>query len=156
MPPKHTGWSDDAVEFRLSAWEVARHSEDIVLRFVMLDSICESAKVTQDWADNESWPPRFAEVRLIRNLLVHGSERPKEQVRRYLETCTVSIPTSRFTGRHKHLELARLRAPHLMSAVWKIVINDCVDSQIELSCGQPASLKGIILLDQGPYPINGS
>jgi len=152
IPPTHTGWPDDAVEFRLSAWDVARHTEESVLRFVMLDSICESAGVLQDWTNEQTWPPRFAEVRLIRNLLVHGSKTPNKQVRRYLETCTISTPINRFTGRHKHLELARLRSPHLKSAVWSIVINDCVDAEINLRSAQPASLSGIILLDNGPHP----
>jgi hypothetical protein len=79
MPPSHCGWSDDAVQFRLSAWDVARHTEDPVLRFVMLDAICESASVCRDWTDQSRPPPRFAEVRLIRNLLVHGSPSPNDQ-----------------------------------------------------------------------------
>ncbi|KZY74147.1 hypothetical protein A3740_17430 [Oleiphilus sp. HI0068] len=73
-PPSHNGWEDEGLEFRLNAWNVASKTEDVVLRFVMLDTICESTEVNQDWADRDKWPPRFAEVRLVRNLLVHGKE----------------------------------------------------------------------------------
>lgn len=152
IPPSHSGWSNDATEFRLSAWDIARHTDDHVLRFVMLDSICESAMVPQDWIDESSWPPRFAEVRLIRNLLVHGSMTPNYKVRLFLERCTKSVPINRFAGRRDHLELARMRSPHLMSAVWQIVINDCVDVQVDLRCAEPATLRGILLIDKGPYP----
>ncbi len=156
MPPSHSGWPNGAIEFRLSAWAIARHTDDPTLRFVMLDSICESAEVPQKWADYSTWPPRFAEVRLIRNLLVHGSMTPNSEVRRFLERFTISIPGNRFTGRYKHLELARVRSAHLMSAVWAIVINDCVDVQIDLRPAQPATLQGFLLVDKGPYPINMS
>lgn len=153
MPPSHCGWSSDAVQFRLSAWDIARHTEDPVLRFVMLDAICESASVCRDWTDQSRPPPRFAEVRLIRNLLVHGSPSPNDQVRQYLGLLRSPVPISRFSGRFKHIELARIRSPHLLSAVWKIVINDCVDIDIELNAADPATSSGIILLDRGPYPI---
>lgn len=153
MPPSHCGWSNEAVQFRLSAWDIARHTEDPVLRFVMLDAICESASVSQDWTDQSRPPPRFAEVRLIRNLLVHGSPSPKDQVRQYLGLFRSPVPISRFSGRFKHIEVARIRSPHLLSAVWKIVINDCVDIDLDLNAAEPASSSGIILFDRGPYPI---
>lgn len=153
IPPSHCGWSNDAVQFRLSAWDIARHTEDPVLRFVMLDAICESASVCQDWIDQSRLPPRFAEVRLVRNLLVHGSPNPKDQVREYLGLLRSPVPINRFIGRFEHIELARIRSPHLLSAVWKIVINDCVDISIELNAAEPATSSGIFLLDLGPYPI---
>jgi len=153
MPPSHAGWSDEGLEFRVSAWDIASHTEDTVLRFVMLDSICESAGVSQEWIDRGTWPPRFAEVRLIRNLLVHGSAEPNQEVLKYLEVCTRSIPGNRFINRHKHLELARLRSAHLVLSVWRVVVNDCVESEVELSSYQPASLRGCIIEDQGPYSI---
>ncbi|MEW8557987.1 MAG: hypothetical protein AB2588_08365 [Candidatus Thiodiazotropha sp.] len=153
MPPSHNGWSNEAVQFRLSAWDTARHTDDPVLRFVMLDAICESASVSRDWIDLTQLPPRFAEVRLIRNLLVHGSPYPSDQVRQYLELLGSSIPKNRYSGRLDHIELARFRSAHLLSAVWKIVINDCIDIDVELFADEPASTSGTILLDRGPYPI---
>ncbi|MEQ1814615.1 MAG: hypothetical protein ABL860_09240 [Candidatus Nitrotoga sp.] len=153
MPPSHCGWANEAVQFRLSAWDIARHTEDPVLRFVMLDAICESASVSQDWTDQSRPPPRFAEVRLIRNLLVHGSPSPNDQVRQYLRLLRPPVPMSRFSGRFEHIELARFRSPHLLSAVWKIVINDCVDIELDLNAAEPASFSGIMLLDRGSYPI---
>lgn len=152
MPPNHTGWSEKGLEFRLSAWDIASHTEDTVLRFVMLDSICESAGVSRNWTNKDDWPPRFAEVRLIRNLLVHGSETPKQEVCQYLEACTKSIPESRFTVRYKHLELARLRSPHLLLSVWRIVIDGCVETEVDLHSEQPADLGGIFTIDNGPFP----
>ena len=59
---------------------------------------------------------------------------------------------SRFDGRYEHIELARFRSPHLLSAVWKIVINDCVDIEIDLQAAEPASTSGFLLIDRGPYP----
>lgn len=156
MPPRHCGWSNDAVQFRLSAWDIARHTEDPVLRFVMLDAICESASVCQDWPDQSGLPPRFAEVRLIRNLLVHGKPSPNNQVRQYLRLLRSPVRISRFSGRFEHIELAKVRSPHLLSAVWKIVINDCIDIPIELNAAEPATASGIFLLDRGPYPIEDS
>lgn len=153
MPPKHCGWAREGVQFRLGAWEIARHTEDVILRFVMLDAICESASVNQDWTDLSRHPPRFAEVRLIRNLLVHGSSIPKNQVQEYLRLVSASVSASRFDGRFEHIELARFRSPHLLSAVWKIVINDCVDNEIDLQAAEPASTSGFLLLDRGPYPL---
>lgn len=153
MPPKHVGWSDEGLEFRVAAWDVASHTEDIVLRFVMLDSICESAGVPREWIEEDSWPPRFAEVRFIRNLLVHGTEMPSHQVLRYLEVCTKCIPGNRFTSRHKHLELARLRSAQLVSSVWRVVMNGCVEADVELFSDQPASIGGWLIEDQGPYSI---
>lgn len=152
MPPTHCGWSNEAAQFRLSAWDIARHTEDPVLRFVMLDAICESASVSQEWTDQSQVPPRFAEVRLIRNLLVHGSPCPKAQVLQYLRLLRSPVPISRFSGRFEHIELARFRSPHLLSAVWKIVINDCVDIELNLHASEPASSSGFLLLDRGPYP----
>mgnify|MGYP000920406127 CR=1 FL=1 len=153
MPPRHCGWESEGVQFRLDAWEIARHTEDVTLRFVMLDAICESASVNQDWTDLSRLPPRFAEVRLIRNLLVHGRPNPKNQVQQYLGLLREPVPVSRFDGRSEHLELARFRSPHLLSAVWKIVINDCVDIEVDFQSAEPASTSGILLLDRGPYPI---
>lgn len=153
MPPRHCGWSNEGAQFRLGVWDVARHTEDVILHFVMLDAICESASVNQDWTDTSRLPPRFAEVRLIRNLLVHGRLIPKDQVLRYLGLLRSPIPASRFTGRFEHIELARFRSPHLLSAVWKIVINDCVDIELDLQAAEPASASGLLLLDQGPYSI---
>ena len=152
MPPTHCGWSNEAAQFRLSAWDIARHTEDPVLSFVMLDAICESASVSQEWTDQSQVPPRFAEVRLIRNLLVHGSPCPKAQVLQYLRLLRSPVPISRFSGRFEHIELARFRSPHLLSAVWKIVINDCVDIELNLHASEPASSSGFLLLDRGPYP----
>lgn len=117
MPPGHCGWSNDAAQFRLSAWDIARHTEDPVLRFVM------------------------------------RSPSPKDQVRQYLGLLRSPVPINRFLGRFEHIELAKIRSPHLLSAVWKIVINDCVDISIELNAAEPASSSGIFLLDRGPYPI---
>ncbi len=153
MPPQHVGWTDAGLEFRLTAWDVASHTEDTVLRFVMLDSICESAGVPQDWINQDSWPPRFAEVRLIRNLLVHGAEVPKQEVLRYLEVCARFIPGNRFESRYKHLELAQLRSAHLVLSVWRVVVNGCVEVDVELFSDQPASRGGFVIEDQGPYPI---
>lgn len=153
MPPNHAGWSDEGLEFRLSAWDVASHTEDTVLRFVMLDSICESALVPRKWDNKDSWPPRFAEVRLIRNLLVHGTKVPNEEVLRYLEVCTRSIPGNRFTSRYKHLDLARLRSAHLVLSVWRVVMNDCVEADVELFSKKSASLSGCAIEEQGPYSI---
>jgi len=153
MPPSHIGWSDEGLEFRVGAWDIACHTDDDVLCFVMLDSICESAGVPQKWTDRDAWPPRFAEVRLIRNLLVHGSEKPNPEVLKYLEVCTRSIPGNRYTNRHKHLELARLRSAHLVLSVWRVVVNGIVESEVELFSDQPASLRGFIVEDQGPYSI---
>jgi hypothetical protein len=153
MPPSHCGWSNEAVQFRLSAWDTARHTEDPVLRFVMLDVICESASVSQDWKDQSRPPPRFAEIRLIRNLLVHGRQSPNDQVFQYLRLLRPPVPICRFSGRSEHIELARIRSPHLLSAVWKIVINDCVDIKLDLNAAEPASFSAILLLDRGPYPI---
>lgn len=141
------------MQFRLGAWDIARHTEDGILRFVMLDAICESASVNQDWTDPSRLPPRFAEVRLSRNLLVHGSPSPKDQVRQYLGLLRSPVPASRFAGRFEHIELGRIRSPHLLSAVWKIMINDCVDIQLNLQATEPASTSGFLLLDRGPYPI---
>lgn len=152
MPPRHCGWSNEGVQFRLGAWDIARHTEDVILRFVMLDAICESASVNQAWTDSSRLPPRFAEVRLIRNLLVHGSRNPRDQVRQYLGLLRSPVPASRFAGRFEHIELARTRSPHLLSAVWEIVINDCVDIELDLLATEPASMSGILLLDRGPYP----
>lgn len=154
-PPNHSGWQDEGLEFRVSAWDIASHTDDNVLRFVMLDSICESAGVPREWTDRDVWPPRFAEVRLIRNLIVHGSEQPSPEVLQYLEVCTKSILGNRFTNRHKHLELARLRSAHLMSSVWRVIVNCCVEGEVELFSSRPASLRGIIVEDQGPYSIYG-
>ncbi len=153
MPPRHCGWSREGAQFRLGVWDIARHTEDVILRFVMLDTICESASVNQDWTDTSRLPPRFAEVRLIRNLLVHGRSSPKVQVLQYLELLRSPVPTSRFTGRFEHIELARFRSPHLLSAVWKIVINDCIDIELDLQAAEPASPSGFLLLDRGPYPL---
>lgn len=152
MPPRHCGWAREGVQFRLGAWDIARHTEDVILRFVMLDAICESASVNQAWTDLSRLPPRFAEVRLIRNLLVHGSPIPKNQVQQYLRLLSAPVPASRFDGRYEHIELARFRSPHLLSAVWKIVINDCVDIEIDLHAAEPASTSGFLLIDRGPYP----
>jgi hypothetical protein len=63
------------------------------------------------------------------------------------------MPASRFAGRFEHIELARIRSPYLLSAVWKIVINDCVDTQLDLQADEPASGSGILVIDRGPYPI---
>ncbi len=153
MPLRHCGWSNEAIQFRLSAWESARHTEDTVLRFVMLDAICESASVSRDWTDKSRFPPRFAEVRLIRNLIVHGGENPNNQVRQYLGFLRDPIPISRYSGRLQHIDLARIRAPYLMSAVWNVVINDCVDNELDLNESEPAMLSGFILIDNGPCPI---
>lgn len=143
-------------EFRLSAWDIASHTEDTVLRFVMLDSICESAHVPQDWMNKDSWPPRFAEVRLIRNLLVHGTEVPKGEVLQYLHVCTKSIPGNRFTSRYKHLDLARLRSAHLVLSVWRVVMNDCVEADVELFSEDSASIFGCVIEEQGPYSISST
>jgi hypothetical protein len=153
MPPRHAGWLDEGHEFRIGAWDIASHTENNVLRFVMLDSICESAGVPRNWVNKAAWPHRFAEVRLIRNLIVHGSEQPNSEVLQYLEACTKSILGNRFTNRHKHLELARLRSAHLMSCVWKVVVNGCVDCEVELFSDRPVGLSGIVLEDQGPHSI---
>jgi hypothetical protein len=142
------GWSEEALEFILSAWGVASHTEDLVLCFVMLDTICKAAEVSQDWVDKAKWPPRFAEVRLIRNLLVHGVKTPKPQVREYLEFCTNSIDSNRFENRYQHLELARFRCSHLKSAVWKVV-----KDEVDLLSEEPATLRGILLIDNGPHPL---
>lgn len=152
-PPCHVGWLKEGAEFRVTAWDVASHAEDLILRFVILDSICESAGVLQTWHNKDSWPPRFAEIRLIRNLLVHGSPDAKREVKQYLDSCIGSMPGNRFTNRHSHIELARLRAPHLTAAVWNIVINDCVETEVEIFCDKPAGLKGIIIETQGPHSI---
>jgi len=153
LPLNHVGWSDESLEFILSAWSVAIHSKDLVLCFVMLDTICEAAEVTQDWGDQAKWPPRFAEVRLIRNLLVHGVKTPKNQVRKYLELCSHSIDPNRFESRYQHLELARLRCSHLKSAVWKIVMSKSVEAEVDIFSDEPASLNGIVLIDYGPHPF---
>lgn len=151
-PHSHCGWSDESAEFRVGAWDVARHSNDPVLLFVMLDAICESACVTQAWIDKDRIPPRFAEVRIIRNLLVHGSESPNEDVARYLSLYTPSIPKSRFSNREDHLNLARMRSAHLLSAVWQIVLNDIGEDEHNLREVEPASQGGIILISHGPSP----
>lgn len=152
MPHSHCGWNDDSVEFRIGASDIARHSHDPVLLYVMLDAICESACVTREWIDKDKMPPRFAEVRLIRNLLVHGSENPNGDVARYLSLYNPSIPDNRFTSREKHLELARNRSAHLLSAVWRIVINDLVNIDYNLRQDEPASRGGIFLISDGPCP----
>ncbi len=152
VPHSHRGWSDESAEFRIGAWDVARHSNDPVLRFVMLDTICESACVTQAWMNKDRMPPRFAEIRLIRNLLVHGSEKPNEDVARYLCLYNPSIPNYRFSNREDHLNLARMRSAHLLSAVWQIVINDIVDIEHNLRENEPASQGGIFLISHGPFP----
>jgi hypothetical protein len=153
MPPHHAGWTDEGLEFRLAAWDVASHTDDTVLRFVMLDSICESAGVPQRWINQDSWPPRFAEVRLIRNLLVHGTEMPKNEVRHYLAVCARSISGNRFTSRYEHLELAQLRSAHLVLSVWRVVLRGCVKVHVDLFSDQPASRGGFVIEDQGVYPI---
>jgi hypothetical protein len=153
FPPSHVGWSEEALEFILSAWGVASHTEDLVLCFVMLDTICEAAEVSQNWVDKAKWPPRFAEVRLIRNLLVHGVKTPKPQVREYLEFCTNSIDSNRFENRYQHLELAQFRCSHLKSAVWKVVMNKVVEDEVDLLSEEPATLRGILLIDNGPHPF---
>lgn len=152
VPHSHCGWSEESAECRIGAWDVARHSNDPVLLFVMFDAICESACVTQAWIDKDRMPPRFAEVRLIRNLLVHGSESPNEDVARYLSLYNPSIPKSRFSNREDHLNLARMRSAHLLSAVWQIVLNDIVDAEQSLMEDEPASQGGIILFSHGPFP----
>jgi len=152
FPPSHVGWSEEASEFILSAWEIASHTEDLVLCFVMLDTICEAAEVSQDWSDKAKWPPRFAEVRLIRNLLVHGVKTPKPQVREYLEFCSNSIDSNRFENRNRHIELARFRCSHLKSAVWNIVINKVIEDEVDLLSEEPATLRGIFLINNGPHP----
>lgn len=153
LPPSHVGWSDESLELILSAWEVASHTEDVVLCFVMLDTICEAAGIPQVWVDKTKWPPRFVEVNLIRNLLVHGSEKPNSHVRNYLEFCTESIGSNRFENRHHHIELARFRCSHLKSAVWKVVMNKVVDDEVDLLSEEPATLRGILLIDNGPHPF---
>lgn len=153
FPPSHVGWSEEALEFILSAWGVASQTADLVLCFVMLDTICEAAEVSQDWVDKTKWPPRFAEVRLIRNLLVHGVNTPKYQVCEYLEICTNSIGSNRFENRYQHLELARFRCSHLKSAVWKVVMNKVVEEEVDLLSEEPATLRGIFLIDNGPHPF---
>jgi hypothetical protein len=153
MPNSHCGWSDESAEFRIDAWDVARHASDPILRFVMLNTICESACVNQAWLEKDRMPPRFAEIRLIRNLLVHGSQSPKEDVARYLGLYNPSIPNSRFSNRDDHLNLARMRSAHLLSAVWQIVINDIVDIEQNLRPNEPATQGGILLIDHGPFPI---
>lgn len=153
FPPNHVGWSEDSLEFILSAWGIANHTEDLVLCFVMLDTICEAAEVAQNWVDRDKWPPRFAEVRLIRNLLVHGVKIPKPQVREYLQLCANSIDFNRFENRYQHLELARFRRSHLKSAVWKVVMNKVVEDEVDLHSEEPATLRGILIYDSGPHPV---
>lgn len=150
MPHSHCGWNDKSAEFRIGAWDTARHSHDPVLRYVMLDAICESACVAREWINKDRMPPRFAEVRLIRNLLVHGSEDPNVDVARYLSLYNPSIPDNRFSNREEHLNLARMRSAHLLSAVWRIVINDLVDIDYNLRQDEPASQGGIFLISDGP------
>jgi hypothetical protein len=124
IPSMHYGWSNESAEFRIRAWDVARHTEDPVLRFVMLNIICEAAEVNRDWNNKDEMPPAFAEIRIIRNLLVHGSRSPGEEASSYLRLCSPSIPGCRFSGREDYLRLAITRSAHLLSPVWGIVIND--------------------------------
>lgn len=95
-------------------------------------------------------PPRFTEVRLLRNLLVHGSQYPSEEVGQYLFFFNSSVGSSKFTNRDDHLDLARMRSAHLLSAVWQIVINDVVGSNHAFRVNEHATHGGIILIDQGP------
>lgn len=156
LPPSHVGWGDESLELILSAWEVASHTEDVVLCFVMLDTICEAAGIPQVWVDKTKWPPRFVEVNLIRNLLVHGSEKPNSNVRNYLEFFTKSIGSNRFENRHQHIELAMFRCAHLKSAVWKVVMNKIVEDEVDILSTEPATLQGIIIMDEGPHPYTSS
>jgi hypothetical protein len=86
-------------------------------------------------------------------LLAHGSYKPKKEVQQYLKLLRDIVPIDRFSGRFKHIELARIRSSHLLSAVWKIVVNDCVEIDVNPREAEPAGDFGAILLeDQGPYP----
>ena len=51
-----------------------------------------------------------------------------------------------------HIDLARYRFPHLKSAVWRIVYNDCVDKELDLLADEPAGHRGFIIEDHGTYP----
>ncbi len=139
VPDLHCGWSDDSVEFRISTWDVARHSNEPAMRSVMLDTICESARVAREWIDKYRLPPRFAEARLNRNLLGHGSEKPNEDLTTYLCLCHPSIPNNKLSNREAHLNLARMRSALLIEAVWKTVINDITEIEHDLKEHEPAS-----------------
>ncbi len=151
MPDSHVGWGDSSAEFRASAWVVAKKTNDIVLEFVMLDCICESANVTQKWTDRDTYPPRFAEVRILRNLLVHGQNSPRQEVLQYLDRFR-TVGSSRYSDRDNHLKLAQSRSAHLQSAVWHIVVNDCVDEDVDIRASEPASQGGLVIVDEGPCP----
>ena len=151
-PPRHCGWLKPGAEFRLRAWDTASHTEDVILRFVMLDVICESAAVSQEWKNDLCQPPRFAEVRLLRNLLVHGENRPRDSELKYLQLLLPAVRASRFDNQDEHLKLAESRSPHLLEAVWNIVISDCVDIEIDLQTSAPASVSGYFITSRGPYP----
>jgi hypothetical protein len=154
MPQKHLGWSDAGVIFRTSTWEIASNADNEILRYVLLDSICESAGVRQDWGNQDDFPPRFAEVRLIRNLLAHGDEFPKSNVRKYMNFFRDRFPVDRFKGRPWHLDLALTRKAPLLSAVWKVVLRDCADPCVSLEESDPAMINpSIIYIERGPCPL---
>jgi hypothetical protein len=154
MPQKHLGWSDPGVIFRTSIWEVASNTESEILRYVLLDSICESAGVHQDWINQDNFPPRFAEVRIIRNLLAHGDKSPNSNVQKYLNFFQDKFRKDRFEGRPWHLDLALMRKAPLLSAVWKVVLRGCADPCVSLEELDPAMTSpGIINIDRGPCPL---
>lgn len=151
-PPAHLGWSDKSLEFIVYAWSVASHTQDVVLCFVMLDLICEAAGVNQDNWNMDGFPPRFAEIKLIRNLLVHGDENPNHKLNKYLKLYADPIDANRFTNRHQHLELARLRCPYLKLAVWNVVMMKSVESEVDIKSDEVADRK-VLHLERGPFPV---
>lgn len=154
MPQKHLGWSNAGVVFRVSTWEVASTTDNEILRYVLLDSICESAGVCQNWVIKDSFPPRFAEVRIIRNLLAHGARLPRQEVQKYINFFRDRLPADRFEGRPCHLDLALMRKASLLSAVWKVVLRDCADSDVSLEELDPAMKDpGFINIESGPCPF---
>ena len=127
VDPKRAGkpqnWTG-AVETKLMLWRrVSEDRSDPILVYAYLFMICEPDGI-DDW-DHESnlAPSAFQEIRLIRNLLLHSTEKPKTRVVAYCKLHNLNPDrTPREVEAHKKHARDRLHA--VLGEVWKMLLQD--------------------------------